>query len=115
MTLTRESVLTAVLAAGLVLSGISCPGNARPDTSAPPTGPSQLLVGVAGTFTARGEDPDGFRVAMRFDWDDGDTTDWSRVVNNTDTVQAVHAWSVPDTYYVSVQAQDPQGSRSLWS
>lgn len=115
MTRTKTSLLVTALAAGLVLPGIACPGNARPDTPVPPTGPSQLLVGAAGTFTARGEDPDGFRVAMRFDWDDGDTTDWSRVVNNTDTVQAVHAWSVPDTYYVSVQVQDPQGSRSLWS
>lgn len=114
MTRIRTLLLTA-LAAGLVLSNAACPGNARPDKPEPPTGPTQLMVGAPGSFTARGDDPDQFRVALRFDWDDGDTTDWSRTVSNTDTVQATHAWSLPDTYYVSVQAQDPEGSRSLWS
>jgi hypothetical protein len=115
MTRTKTFLLVTALAALLVLVGTACPGNARPDKPEPPTGPVQLLVGAPGTFTARGNDPDQFRVALRFDWDDGDTTDWSRTVNNTDTVQAVHAWSVADTYYVSVQAQDPDGSSSLWS
>jgi len=107
--------LTFTLAAGLCLLSVGCPSNIPPDKPEPPTGPSQSSIGTACTFAAAGSDQDQHAVILRFDWDDGDTSDWSASVRDGDTVQAVYIWSLPDTYYVSVQAQDSKGENSLWS
>lgn len=111
----RSTILLLLTTGLLVLVGIACPGNARPDKPEPVRGPAELPVGVAGNFTAHGNDPDGQDVRMRFDWDDGDTSEWTSFAANGETVQASHRWSLPDTYYVSAQAEDRRGARSLWS
>jgi len=107
--------LIGLFAALTLLLSLACPKNVQPEKPAPPTGIASSFIGTELVYTASATDPDQFKVSMRFDWNDGDTSDWSREVNNTDTVQAAHVWHVPNTYYVSVQAKDPKGSTSLWS
>ncbi len=111
----RTTCLLGTLAACLLLLALACPGNVAPDKPAPPTGLSTSFIGTELAFVVSGADPDQHKLALRFDWNDGDTSAWSAEVNDGDTVSAVHTWHVPGTYYVSAQAQDPKGERSLWS
>ena len=60
-------------------------------------------------------DPDGDRVAARFDWGDSVVSDWSGLVLSGDTITLTHVWPDTGTYEVSVQAKDEGQQRSGWS
>lgn len=60
-------------------------------------------------------DPDGDRVAIRFDWGDEDTSDWSSWVGIEEAVVMSHVWSSIGVYYIKVQAKDEHEKTSEWS
>ena len=69
-------------------------------------------------------DPENDDVAIRFDWDDGDTSDWGYIPGPPwppetcvppAPVTMTHSWSMPDTYFVRAQARDTHDSLSGWS
>jgi len=97
----------------LVMAG--CPSNQAPNPPGVPAGPGAGRIGQPVRFAATATDPDGQMIALRFDWEDGDTSEFSQLVASGDTVAAEHVWSVPGTYRVSAQAKDEKGLQSLWS
>jgi hypothetical protein len=84
----------------------------RPDA---PTGPSLGTADSAYTFVARATDADGDSVAIRFDWGDGDTSEWSQWVETEDRVHGSHAWSCIGTFMVRAQAHSTDSTTSAWS
>jgi predicted secreted protein len=102
------SVIGIILFAG-------CKKNHAPDTPAVPSGPTSCAVGVTYTFSSSATDPDGDSVSIRFDWGDGDTSDWSAFVASGDTVTTGHAWAAPGTFSVRVQGKDKDGVTPVWS
>lgn len=73
------------------------------------------MVHTSYEFGAMAIDPDGDKVALRFDWGNGDTSDWSPWVENEEAVTMLHSWSSCETYKVRVQAKDKHDKTSEWS
>lgn len=103
-----------LFALGLVLVA-GCRQGHRPDTAAVPVGPSSGAVGVSYTFSSSAEDHDGDDVAIRFDWGDGDTSDWSDWIRPGDTVAMTHKWASPGTFSIKAQAKARNFTFSGWS
>jgi len=87
--------------------------NTAPDTPVI-GGPHRGGLDTVYTFTATASDSDGDSVSLRFDWGDGDTSDWSGWVAGGETVQMSHAWQSFNTFWVRAQARDPHDSLSEW-
>ena len=87
-----------------------------PGIPSSPSGPSKGDVGATYTFKAWTTSPSNDEVAIRFAWDDGDTSEWSEWVASGESVAMSHSWSQPGTYQVSAMAKSRNGtSPSAWS
>jgi outer membrane protein assembly factor BamB len=86
-----------------------------PGTPRAPTGPDIGGEDSSYIFAAVAFHPDSASVAIRFSWEDGDTSDWSPYVASGESTRMGHVWSTPDTYMVAAQAKDPYNATSLWS
>ncbi len=108
-------VAAALFTIGVVLAPGCKKPNHAPDTPAVPSGPTSCAVGVEYTFSSSAEDSTGEDVAIRFDWGDGDTSQWSTWVRPGDTMTMGHSWTVPGTCDVRVQARARSSATSDWS
>jgi hypothetical protein len=108
----RTAVVLFTVGVVLVLN---CNQGHRPDTAAVPSGPSSGAVGVSYTFSSSAEDRDGDDVAIRFDWGDGDTSDWSPWVRPGETVAMNHKWAASASFNVKAQARARNITVSDWS
>jgi hypothetical protein len=100
-------LLLAVIAAG-------CRKNEAPDVPSVPAGPTEGTAGSRYVFTSTADDPED-SVTIRFDWGDGDTSDWSSHVPSGEAVADSHSWAGAGTYSVRAQARDEQDAASDWS
>ena len=104
----------AAALAALCLVACNQPINNPPDPPSKPEGPATGRSDSTYTFTTTASDPDGDLVRVRFDWGDGDTSDWSEFVQNGDTVAARHM--LPGGLCaVKAQARDARDALSDWS
>ncbi|UCG44237.1 MAG: PKD domain-containing protein [candidate division WOR-3 bacterium] len=78
-------------------------------------GPGWADVGEECEFVVSATDPDGDDVCFRFDWGNGDTSDWTVFVLSGVQVTVRHFWLEPGSYEVRAQAEDGTGSVSSWS
>jgi len=108
-----RTVLIALVSVTAFLAG--CEKNAVPGKPSIPDGPTSGNTGTEYTFTSLAEDADGDDVAIRFQWGDGDTSDWSGWQESGDSISMAHSWSDPGTYTVRSQAQDSKEAVSPWS
>ncbi|UCD13722.1 MAG: PKD domain-containing protein, partial [Thermoplasmatales archaeon] len=60
-------------------------------------------------------DVDGDQVRFRFDWGDGDLSNWSEFVASNTSVSMSHSWDSISKFEVRVIAQDENGLNSSWS
>ena len=89
--------------------------NKPPNVPTIPIGPLNGFVDSLYTFSSLAKDSDGNDISIRFDWGDGDTSDWSSWTKSGDSISMSHAWSSPDSYYIKAQARDIKGEISDWS
>ena len=74
-------------------------------------GPTSLLIGVSGSFSAQSVDPAGVQIRYKFYWSDGAT--WTSAwVNSGATVTASHAFSTPGTKLFWVEVTNEFGQTS---
>ncbi len=123
--MTRDFTLLAVLLLCGVLSG--CPGrpNRPPSVAGCHSYSHEGVVDSSYDFYIQYYgDPDGDAVALRFDWGDGDTSEWSNYLPSPPSeppgcppapFRKSHSWSAPDTYYIRAQAKDEHEAVSDWS
>jgi hypothetical protein len=109
-----RGALVVPLVVGLVLVS-GCKRNHAPDTLAAPFGTNSTLVGCPCAFEAGSWDPDDDSLAIRFDWGDGDTSDWSTFQPSFAQRSMSHAWSSAGTFLVRYQAKDVHEAVSSWS
>ena len=89
---------------------IYCFGNNPPDSSEIISGPSKGNINVSYLFIARQiEDPDGDDVFYKFDWGDGQTSEWLESHSTT------HIWYDEGIYEIKVKTKDEYGAESDWS
>lgn len=108
----KRSLLVAVLAAGaLVMTYCRKMDGMWPLISGPMFG----SVDASYEFSAWPIEQKGGKVAIRFDWGDGNVTDWSPFITRGDSVTLSYSWTESGTYWVKAQAQDERGKESEWS
>ncbi|MEO0215816.1 MAG: hypothetical protein ABIL14_02230 [candidate division WOR-3 bacterium] len=67
------------------------------------------------TFSSFAKDPDGDSVTIKFDWGDGDTSEWSQFVESGDTISMSHFYDSLGNYEIRAKAKDIHNSESDWS
>ena len=77
-------------------------------------GPTSGINGVNYTYCLITVDPEGDIVNVRWDWDDGDTTDWLGPYNSGEEICAGHIWQKRDAYTIKVKIKDEFGAESEW-
>lgn len=91
-----------------VLAKISSFSNERPVKPAI-DGPSKGKPGKEYTFTADSSDPDGGSLLYRWDWGDGNYSDW------LSSADATYTWTYEDNFEIRVMTRDEHGGESEWS
>jgi outer membrane protein assembly factor BamB len=86
-----------------------------PLTPSIPSGPTEGKINVFYDFSSSTTDPDGDKITIRFDWGNGDTSDWSLLKSSGDTITMNNTWITPGTYSVRTQAKDIYEMTSDWS
>ena len=89
--------------------------NNSPETPLKPAGPTFVEIGVQYEFSSSTFDVDGDKIKLRFDWGDGNVSEWSEFVDSNTTVSMNHSWSQISTYAVRAIAKDTNGLNSNWS
>jgi hypothetical protein len=108
-----KAILIVLIFNAVLFTG--CKKNKAPDKPSTPAGPTSGTINTEYTFTSSAEDPDDDSVAIRFDWGDGDTSDWSDWQASGDSISMTHSWSDSGSYTIRAQAQDLNEAVSSWS
>lgn len=110
----REIFLNILLFFGLIFFCCQKKNN-PPETPTILPSPSIGSINTPYSFFAFSQDPDDDSVSIRFDFGDGNISDWSPYVQSGETIEMVHSWQDTGIYYVKAQAKDIKGELSLWS
>jgi hypothetical protein len=95
---------------------LNCRGpNPPPGRPHAPDGPSSGFNDSLYAFSTAAWDPDGDRICYRFDWGDGDTSDWTDWRWSGHRETASHSWQAGGIFTVRAQAKDSGGAVSDWS
>jgi hypothetical protein len=82
--------------------------NSPPSTPARPSGPTSGLTQTGYSFSTSATDPDGDVPVYRFDWGDGQISNWG-------TSSQTYSWSAEGNFCVKAQAKDEHDALSAWS
>jgi len=96
-----------------IIIGVS--QNNPPETSNKPLGPIFIEIDTEYIYSSSTFDVDGDQIRYRFDWDDGNISDWSDFVGSNTSLSMSYYWSSISVYAVRVIAQDVNGLNSSWS
>ena len=99
----------------LTVSVVTSLPNRSPSVPQVPNGPDTAWKNSTCTFSATGTDPDNDSITIRFDWGDGELSNWSRLVPSAGAVADSQAWTVVGNYAVRAMARDSKGLVSDWS
>ena len=89
--------------------------NRAPAVPAAPAGPKGSYLDSTCDVVAAAVDPDGDSVAIRFDWGNDDTSDWSGWVASGAAVAVSRLFNLPGICSIRAQAKDAVGFMSGWS
>lgn len=86
-----------------------------PDKPDAPQGSSNGRAGEEQTFSTASNDPDGEQICYRWNWGEGNYSDWLGPFNSGETCEASYTWNEKGKYNVTVIARDVNGELSEWS
>ena len=88
----------------LVRSKITCRGDSEPES-------------IRSSFLRKNStvEPDGEDIYYKFDWDDGEMSEWLGPYQSGDLCSATHTWKKRGNYEIKVKAKDQNGAESDWS
>jgi len=89
--------------------------NYPPDTPPAPTGAVLGVINGTYEFTCTGTDPNRQQVYYKWDWGDGEVSDWEGPFASGDPVAASHTWAANGSYEVKAKVRDPFGEETEWS
>lgn len=99
----------------IICTFFNCKKNRSPDVPSEPSGPLIGIIDSNYSFSSYSIDSNNDSLTIRFDWGDGDTSNWGLWVANEDLVSMSHSWSITGTYFIKAQAKDEVGATSNWS
>lgn len=80
-----------------------------------PSGPIFVEMGIEYTYSSSTFDEDGDQIRLKFDWGDGNFSNWSDFVDSNETISMSYNWTSISIYELRVIAQDTNGLNSSWS
>lgn len=80
-----------------------------------PTGPEIGILNETCTFSTSTTDPNDDQVYYKWNWGDGNFSEWLGPYNSGETAQASYTWTGLGSYLVKVKARDSWGAASSWS
>jgi PKD repeat protein len=80
-----------------------------------PSGPTFIELGVEYAFESSSFDIDGDDLRIKFDWGDGNFSDWSEPISSNSTTGFTYYWNDISSYFVRAISQDSYGLNSSWS
>ena len=83
------------------------PINTVPDNPPQPSGPDTVIVDSAFDYNVTGSDPESDVISYRWDWGDGDISEWVGPYDAGIPCTLSHSWAELGTYDVKVQSRDP--------
>jgi hypothetical protein len=86
-----------------------------PLTPPKPTGPTQGVINEICTFSTSTTDPDGDQVYYKWNWGDGNISEWIGPYDSGAIAQASYTWVGLGSYLVKVKAKDSWGANGGWS
>jgi hypothetical protein len=86
-----------------------------PEKPTTPEGPDEWTQNVETNFSTSAIEPDGEQVYYKFDWGDGDFSDWVGPYNSGETGDASHTWEELGDFEIRAIAKDVNGVQSEWS
>jgi hypothetical protein len=89
--------------------------NTPPEKPAKPSGSTLIIPGVEYSYTTTTTDPENNQVYYKWDWGDGQATDWLGPYNSGVNSTATHTWALGGTVSIKVKAKDIYGAESDWS
>ena len=89
--------------------------NTPPNTPERPTGPANGKPGTSYLYTTSTTDIDGDQVYYKWNWGDGNFSDWLGPFDSGATASATYSWTNQGTYSIIVKAKDTYGDESGWS
>lgn len=89
--------------------------NNPPNVPDKPTGPSNGSRGVEYTFFTRTTDPDDDQVFYKWDWGDGNISEWIGPFIHDTQASACYKWHKSGDFKLRVKAKDIVNSESNWS
>ena len=91
------------------------PPNNPPLKPSTPSGPNSGKPGVQYMYTTSTTDPDGDMIYYKWDWGDGNFSNWLGPFNSGATATATYSWAQKGDYNIKVKAKDVYGAESDWS
>ena len=86
-----------------------------PDTPTVPEGPCEWIQTIEATFSTSAIEPDGEDVYYKFEWGDGNYSEWIGPYASGETGEASHAWVELGEYEIRAIAKDINNVPSNWS
>lgn len=89
--------------------------NEPPNTPEKPTGRGSGKPGVSYLYSTQSTDPEGQQLWYRWDWGDGNFSEWIGPITSGETTTVTHSWAQQGTYQVRVKCRDTFNEESNWS
>lgn len=89
--------------------------NAPPENVSIPAGPGEGVCGRPCSFTTSATEPDNEQVYYRFDWGDGNKSDWIGPYTPGTVGTCSYTWMNEGVFHVRAKAKDDAGSESSWT
>ncbi|RLF52081.1 MAG: hypothetical protein DRN24_03845 [Thermoplasmata archaeon] len=78
------------------------------------TGPTRGTAGYSYIFYARSVDPNNDQLFYKWDFNDGNVTNWIGPYDSGEQISAIHRWDQNGTYIIRVKAKDIYDHESDW-
>jgi hypothetical protein len=89
--------------------------NTAPGLPSSPTGPGRFRAETSQQFETTSADAEENLLYYRWDWGDGEISDWEGPFASGDPVTAAHTWAENGDYEIRAKVRDPFGEETDWS
>jgi hypothetical protein len=90
-------------------------GNTAPEKPSKPNGPSNGIPFLKYEFEVTTTDPDNDNVYYKWDWGNGDISDWIGPFNSGDIAEESYRFNEKGSYDIKVKSKDELGAETGWS
>ena len=90
-------------------------GNTAPNRPNKPNGPSNGIPYIKYKFSATTIDPDEDNVYYKWEWGNGEITDWIGPFNSGDIAEESYRFNEKGSYDIKVKSKDELGAETGWS